>query len=145
MSINGFYGEVYPLKAIVLTAIAGGLSARFCKIPPLQGAVYAVASSLAYQIACKINDTICNKLRNKNYWPGNKNLHTFIRYPLEMAHVYFGYLAGNKALSLMGKQMALGTAFQISLVSGVTGLFINCIIDRIFGDTTAPREGYRRV
>ncbi len=146
MSISNFCREVCPLRAVVLTAIAGGLSGKFCKIPPLQGAVYAVVSNVAYKIAYKINYTVCNKLKNKNYGPSDKNFHSFIRYPLEMAHVYLGYLAGNKALSLLGKQIALGTAFKVTLISGITSLFINYVSSQIFGDSTAPRTGaYRRV
>jgi hypothetical protein len=63
-----------------------------------------------------------------------------------MTHVYLGYLAGNKALSLLGKQIALRTAFKVSLVSGITGLFINYVISQIFGDSTASKTGaYKRV
>lgn len=137
MNISNFFREVCQPKFIILAAIGGGVSGRFCNISPLQGAVYAVAGSLAYRVAHKINGAICNKIRDKNF-------NDFIKYPLDMACVYFSYLAGNKALSFLGKQIALETAFKVSIIAGITGLCINYAIGKIFGDTDSRRIVYVR-
>ncbi|VHO03978.1 hypothetical protein [Candidatus Rhabdochlamydia sp. T3358] len=131
MSID-FRKEVFHPRTTTLTAIGGCIAGRFCRISPLHGAIYAVVSRIAYQIAYMINDTVFTKFYIKlSELKIKKSFKKLMVTPLMMSSAYLGYTAGNKALSLIGRRIAFETAIKVSLVSGVTGFFSGLLIDFI--------------
>ncbi|PWU13760.1 MAG: hypothetical protein C5B45_05655 [Chlamydiae bacterium] len=129
-----FCNQIFSLRITTLTAIGGYVAGKFCGISPLHGAVYAVASCVAYQSADMIGNAILSKLSNRM----GKSVNEFMVMPLLVTSVYLSYKAGNKALALMGKQslkgqLTLETAVKVSIVSGITGFFSGLLIDYMRG------------
>ncbi len=119
-------------RATILTVIGGCIAGRFCGISSMHGAVYAVASRVAYQAATIISEAVFNKCHAKLFdLDMKRSFKKLMVMPLMMTSAYLGYTAGNKALSLIGKRIAFETAIKISLVSGITGFFSGLLIDYI--------------
>ncbi|MEK7339709.1 MAG: hypothetical protein WBD50_02065 [Candidatus Rhabdochlamydia sp.] len=129
---NDFRREIFHPRTSILTVIGGCIAGRFCGISPIHGAVYAVASRIAYQATFIISNAVFTKCRAKlSDLDMKRSFRKLMVTPLMMTSAYLSYTAGNKALSLIGRRIAFETAIKVSLVSAITGFFSGLFIDYI--------------
>ncbi|HEV3270207.1 MAG TPA: hypothetical protein VGZ69_06125 [Candidatus Rhabdochlamydia sp.] len=134
MDIYGFCKEIFHTRTNTLTVIGGCVAGKLYGISPIHGAVYAVASRITYQAAGRIAHLVFTKCHAKlSKWECKRSFRKLMVMPLMMTSVYLGYTAGNKALSLIGRPLALETAIKVSFVSGITGFFSGLLIDYMRG------------
>ena len=127
MNIYDNFCKVLPPRNITLVAIGGCVAGRFYKISSMHGAVYAVTAHLVYRVAVVIHRTIFTGIPTKRRI--KMNFGAFMSMPFLMTTICLSYAAGNKALSLVGRQLAFETAVKVSCVSGVISFFSGLLVD----------------
>jgi len=133
MKTHHFCKEVFHPRVAALTAIGGCIAGRFCGIPPMHGAIYAVTSRSVAQAAFLINWVVLSKCHDQLFELRlQKNFEKLIFAPLIiMANAYLAFTAGNKVLSLIGKPLIFETAAKVSLISGIAGFLPGLLINGI--------------
>lgn len=86
-----FRKEIFHTRINTLTVIGGCIAGKLYGIPPIHGAVYAVASRIAYQAACIISDAVFTKCyENLSELDMKRSFRKLMVTPLMMTSVYLG-------------------------------------------------------